>query len=294
MRIEQNLYKALSPYIIEAALPMVMARVTSRRIRLDFSDRDGRILGFYRGKVRRWFKRSENRIENWETISLQISLNPYALLLVFVHEWAHLLTHRDYPDAQAHGREWKRLYRQEVQEFLRPDIFPEEMLIALTAYFKKPGAYWDDRLASACAPYGEDRRDFERIYRRSARQGVLLPAPVTYRMALGAGGAATVGRDKGNRGESVDATVHTSGGTDQTIRHEPVRYVTPPVLTTCPAGDLTPPVRVKVQDRWAGLEQRRGDYLTGRWEDTGRPMRVHASVQVDLPAEAAAGAVSGN
>ncbi|MDE7149310.1 MAG: hypothetical protein K2O01_02720, partial [Bacteroidales bacterium] len=140
MRIEQDLYKALSPYVIEAALPLVMERLASRRIRLDFSDRDGRILGFYRGKVRRLFKWTENRIEHWETISLQISLNPYALLLVFIHEWAHLLTHRDFPEARPHGREWKRLYKQEAQAFLRPDIFPADMLDALTAYFTKPGA----------------------------------------------------------------------------------------------------------------------------------------------------------
>lgn len=266
MRIEQDLYKALSPYIIEAALPMVLERLSGRAIRLDFSDRSGRILGFYRGQIHRMFKRAARRIENRETISLQISLNPYTLLLVFIHEWAHLLTHAHYPQAQPHGKEWERLYRQEAQAFLRPDIFPPDMLEALTAYFTKPGAYWDDRLVAACAPYGKDRKAFERIYKRLAKKGTYLPAPVTYRLAYGQAAA----KRKAVKAEKV---VETELST----------------LRRAAAGTLTLPVRVKVQDRWARLDRRKDGYLTGCWEDTGKAMRVHALAEVGVPAEGAAG-----
>lgn len=284
MRIEQDLYKALSPYIIEAALPLVLERLSSRPLRLDFSDRSGRILGFYRGKIQRFFKRAEKRIENRETISLQISLNPYALLLVFIHEWAHLLTHRDYPQAKPHGKEWKRLYRREAQAFLRPDIFPADMLEALTAYFTKPGAYWDERLAAACAPYGKDRKAFERIYRRSARRGLLLPAPVTYRLAYGRPKAAA-GPEKADvkRMEAMASRPKTDFGP------KPDGRPSMSVLRAA-AGTLTLPVRVKVQERWARLNRRQGDYLFGEWEDTGKAMRVHALAEVGVPA---VGAVAG-
>ena len=289
MRIEQNLYKALAPYIIEPALPMVMERLSSRPIRLDFSDRSGRILGFYRGQVSRFFKRAERRIENRETISLQISLNPYTLLLVFIHEWAHLLTHRDYPGAQPHGKEWKRLYRREAQFFLRPDIFPPDMLAALTAYFAKPGAYWDDRLVAACAPYGKDRKAFERIYKRLARKGTYLPAPVTYRLAYGP----TAGRktETGSVSQAAEKPVKPaqpalSETKAEAVKPEAVGADLP--LRRAVAGTLTLPVRVKVQDRWARLEKRKDDYLTGCWEDTDKAMRVHALAEVGVPAEGAA------
>lgn len=282
MRIEQDLYKALSPYIIEAALPMVMERLSSRAIRLDFSDRSGRILGFYRGQIHRMFKRAERRIENRETISLQISLNPYTLLLVFIHEWAHLLTHRHYPQAQPHGKEWKRLYRQEAQGFLRPDIFPPDMLEALTAYFTKPGAYWDDRLVAACAPYGKDRKAFERIYKRLAKKGTYLPAPVTYRLAYG---QTAVKRKTVKQGKAL-ARPEVPEAEAVAVKPRPVAPVS--TLRRAAAGTLTLPVRVKVQDRWARLDRRKDDYLTGSWEDTGKPMRVHALAEVGVPAEGAA------
>ena len=283
MRIEQDLYKALSPYIIEAALPMVMERLSSRAIRLDFSDRSGRILGFYRGQIHRLFKRAEKRIENLETISLQISLNPYTLLLVFIHEWAHLLTHRYYPQAQPHGKEWKRLYRQEAQGFLRPDIFPPDMLEALTAYFTKPGAYWDDRLVAACAPYGKDRKAFERIYKRLAKKGTYLPAPVTYRLAYGQAAP----KRKVVKPEREVITEPVAVVETEVVKPRPVAPVE--ALRRAAAGTLTLPVRVKVQDRWARLDRRKDDYLTGCWEDTGKAMRVHALAEVGVPAEGAAG-----
>lgn len=282
MRVESDLYKALSPYIIEAALPMVVERLGRWRIRLDFSDRNGRILGFYRGKVTRWFKRAEARLENWETISLQIGLNPYALLLVFIHEWAHLLTHKAYPEAQPHGKEWKRFYKQEVQPFLRPDIFPPDVLTALTDYFKKPGAYWDDRLASACAPYGKNRKAFERIYRRAAGRGRYLPAPLTYRLAYGmvpvvkTMPAATVAAEKTPVADVAVATV----GLEASV----VAPVVVPVGSVR-AGTLSLPARVCIQNRWARLESRKGDYLSGSWEDNAKSMRVHVWAEVGMAAE---------
>lgn len=287
MRIERDLYKALAPYIIEAALPLVLARLSSRPIRLDFSDRSGRILGFYRGEIRRLFQRKAERIENRETISLQISLNPYALLLIFIHEWAHLLTHRDYPQARPHGKEWRRLYRQEAQAFLRPDIFPPDLLEALMAYFTKPGAYWDERLASACAPYGKDRKAFERIYRRSARRGRLLPAPVTYRLAFGRAGEKAVQAVEPVTAPVVSPVVEPVPAPVVSPVAAPVfEPVTAPVVSV-PAGTLTLPARVRIQNRWARLEKRQGDYLTGCWEDNAKSMRVHVGAEVGITAEKA-------
>lgn len=293
MRIEKDLYKALSPYIIEAALPMVMARLTSRPVRLNFSDATGRVLGYYRGEIQRGggalsrsLSRSAVRVEHMETISLQIRMNPYALLLVFIHEWAHLLTHRDFPGATPHGKEWKGLYRQEACHFLRPDIFPPDLLSALHDYFKKPGACFDERLTEACLPYGQDRKAFEKIYAKGVKCGIWLPAPVTYRMKYGktAGPALTSATSSAlTSAEPLVAPASTSASAPPPVRplspsNNPVRHAA--------AGGLKLPARVKIQDRPARLKVKQGNYITGIWEDTGKPMRVYAPTEVGVIEEA--------
>ena len=300
MRIEQDLYKALSPYIIEAALPMVLQRLTSRSIRLNFSDKTGRVLGWYRGEISNRGGRMSPlsargavaRVEQKETISIQIRMNPYALLLVFIHEWAHLLTHRDFPGVPAHGKEWKMLYKQEARHFLRPDIFPPDLLSALHDYFKKPGACFDERLTEACLPYGQDRKAFEKIYVKGAKCGIYLPAPVTYRMKYGktAAPALTSATSPAlTSAEPLVAPALTSASAPPPVRLVPP--IAPPSATRlvrhAAAGGLKLPARVEVQNRRALLKAMQGNYITGTWEDTGKAMRVYAPTEVGVIEEVA-------
>lgn len=304
MRIEQDLYKALSPYIIEAALPMVLQRLTSRSIRLNFSDKTGRVLGWYRGEISNRGGRMSPlsargavaRVEQKETISIQIRMNPYALLLVFIHEWAHLLTHRDFPGVPAHGKEWKMLYKQEARHFLRPDIFPPDLLAALHDYFKKPGACFDERLTEACLPYGQDRKAFEKIYVKGAKCGIYLPAPVTYRMKYGKTAAPALTSATSPALTSVEPPVAPVSTSASAL--PPVRPLPPPnnPVRMAAAGGLKLPARVEVQNRRALLKAIQGNYVTGTWEDTGKAMRVYAPTEVGVieetgalaPSEAAA------
>src|SRR5579862_1492391 len=65
-------------------------------------------------------------------ISINGSLNKYAFLITLIHELAHLVTFLQYGNrVQAHGREWKLLYRKILEDFLKLHIFPEDILAAL-------------------------------------------------------------------------------------------------------------------------------------------------------------------
>jgi len=65
-------------------------------------------------------------------ISINGSLNKYAFLITLIHELAHLVTFLEYGNkVQSHGREWKLLYRKILEDFLRLNIFPADIMAAL-------------------------------------------------------------------------------------------------------------------------------------------------------------------
>ncbi len=69
-------------------------------------------------------------------ITVNGDMNPYAFLITFIHEYAHLLTAVHYPKSKAHGPEWKRTYKQLAYPFIEKGIFPEDIKQALILYFR--------------------------------------------------------------------------------------------------------------------------------------------------------------
>ncbi|MBN1199037.1 MAG: hypothetical protein JXA23_06775 [Bacteroidales bacterium] len=91
-------------------------------------------------------------------ISVNRTLNPSAFLITLIHEMAHFQVfekhckpgflkrrHRVPP----HGKEWKEDFRQLMKPYLSPDIFPENILVALSVHMQNPRAstYSDPDLA---------------------------------------------------------------------------------------------------------------------------------------------------
>ncbi len=74
-------------------------------------------------------------------ITINYDLNKYAFLNTLLHEIAHLSAWKKYGDAiQSHGKEWKHEYKLILLPFLREDVFPSDVILALKKYLQNPAA----------------------------------------------------------------------------------------------------------------------------------------------------------
>jgi hypothetical protein len=53
------------------------------------------------------------------------------------------VTHQKFGRVQPHGQEWKTVFQHLMLPFLRPDIYPKEMLSFLAKYLQNPKASTD-------------------------------------------------------------------------------------------------------------------------------------------------------
>lgn len=77
-------------------------------------------------------------------ITINANLNQYRFLVTLVHEIAHLVAFKKYGlRIKPHGIEWKHTFQHLMLPFLRPDIFPNDVLPVLARHFKNPTASSD-------------------------------------------------------------------------------------------------------------------------------------------------------
>lgn len=77
-------------------------------------------------------------------ITINANLNKYRFTITLVHEIAHLVAFQKYGRAiKPHGIEWKHTFQKLMLPFLRPDIFPNDLLPVLARHFKNPKASSD-------------------------------------------------------------------------------------------------------------------------------------------------------
>ncbi len=77
-------------------------------------------------------------------ITVNSNLNPYRFLVTLVHEIAHLVAFTKYGRyIKPHGKEWKLTFQHLMLPFLRPEIFPNQLLPVLAMHFKNPKASSD-------------------------------------------------------------------------------------------------------------------------------------------------------
>lgn len=91
-------------------------------------------------------------------ITVNANLNPYRFLITLVHEIAHFEAYKSYGrHIKPHGKEWKRTFQHLMLPFLRPEIFPTELLPLLAKHFKNPKASSDSdaKLSLALKQYNE-------------------------------------------------------------------------------------------------------------------------------------------
>ena len=180
IKVERNVAWALKPYIIAEALPLVVSMLRRDGVRVAFSNRKGSTLGYYMPPkvLGNAVSSGMGGFSALHTISLQIDLNPYALLFVFVHEWAHLQTQKQYGnEVYPHGREWKKNFKTLFQPFFSPRIFPQDILQVIAGYFEKTSRYFEQDLEMACHRYGKNRKAFFSTYMALLQKGIVIPAP---------------------------------------------------------------------------------------------------------------------
>ena len=74
-------------------------------------------------------------------ITINHDMNKYAFLITLVHEVAHLTNwNKNKNRVKPHGEEWKNEFKVLMAPFIREEIFPPDVLSALTRYMRDPAA----------------------------------------------------------------------------------------------------------------------------------------------------------
>ena len=119
----------LKRYFPETSVAMVGEMYSQRRFKLHFKRPRNSKLGDFRPP------RTNNGIC---TITLNYDLNPYQMLITYLHEVAHYDVYKQYGSrrVQPHGAEWQNQFAALLQPFMVVSIFPQDILDALQKHLQ--------------------------------------------------------------------------------------------------------------------------------------------------------------
>ena len=119
-------------------------------------------------------------------ISVNYNLNEYQFLITLLHEIAHFLTYKRFGrNIRPHGKEWKQVFGSLLQNFIRPDIFPEDIIPDLISYAKNPKASTagDGNLYLKLSQYNEkSNAQTKYVFELKPGQIFALPNGVVYEL----------------------------------------------------------------------------------------------------------------
>ncbi len=122
---------SLQHFLPEGTFEAVLQYLNQYKVHLTIARERKSILGDYRHQTHHKNHR----------ISVNGNLNVYSFLITLLHELAHLLTFEQYGNqVQSHGREWKMIYGQLLDQFLRNKKFPPDIEKELLLSLKNPAA----------------------------------------------------------------------------------------------------------------------------------------------------------
>lgn len=128
----------LQDYLPAGTFEPVLNYLRQYKVHLTVAKERKSILGDYRHRTH-----NDNH-----RISVNGNLNKYSFLITILHELAHLLTFEQFGNKiMAHGQEWKMIYAQLLDQFLKHHTFPTDIERELLISLQNPAA-------SSCAEDG--------------------------------------------------------------------------------------------------------------------------------------------
>ena len=148
----------LRHYFPEAAVAMVGTLYEQRRFKLHFKRPRSSKLGDFRPP------RTKNGICS---ITLNLDLNPYQMLITYVHEVAHYDVYKQHGSrrVQPHGEEWQKCFTTLLLPFMTNTIFPQDVLTQLQHHLQhiKASSTADLKLQRVLQKYDKHAEDVNTV-----------------------------------------------------------------------------------------------------------------------------------
>ena len=125
--------ETLSKYIPEHAVKPVFELIVANQVHLKIVNERVTRHGDYR-------KGANGKHE----ITVNANLNKYKFLITLIHEISHLVAFEKFGrNIKPHGDQWKYSFQILMVPYIRPEIFPANLLPLLARHFKNPTASSD-------------------------------------------------------------------------------------------------------------------------------------------------------
>ena len=135
------MHDTLSKYIPEHAVKPVFELIVTNQVHLKIVNERVTRHGDYR-----------KGLSGKHEITVNASLNKYRFLITLIHEISHLVAFEKFGrNIKPHGNEWKYSFQIMMVPFIRPEIFPSNLLPLLARHFKNPTASSDTDATLALA-----------------------------------------------------------------------------------------------------------------------------------------------
>lgn len=133
--------ETLAKYIPEHAVKPVFELIVANQVHLKIVNERVTRHGDYR-----------KGLSGKHEITVNASLNKYRFLITLIHEISHLVAFEKFGrNIKPHGNEWKYSFQIMMVPFIRPEIFPTNLLPLLARHFKNPTASSDTDATLALA-----------------------------------------------------------------------------------------------------------------------------------------------
>lgn len=154
-RKQEAPFSTLESFLPNGTYGLVMQYLQHYKVHLTISRERKSVLGDYRFAVH-----GKNH-----RISVNGNLNAFAFLITLLHELAHLIAFVRFGNRIAsHGKEWKMVYGEILQQFLSLHVFPEDISAQVKVTMRSPaaGSCAEDGLIRVLRKY-DQKKDIKKL-----------------------------------------------------------------------------------------------------------------------------------